>query len=101
MNKFLASPIAIEASIVSNFLLNNYWTFRERTSRTRKRIKGLKFNAVSLVALAISYGTFVLLATLFPDTAPQIHQLIGIVPATAVNYFLNSYWTFRTETDGQ
>ena len=50
MNKFLASPLAIEASIVSNFLLNNYWPFRERKSRTRKRIKGLKFNAVSLVA---------------------------------------------------
>ena len=100
MNKFLASPIAIEASIVSNFLLNNYWTFRERKSRTRKRIKGLKFNAVSLVALGISYGTFVLLSALFPDTAPQVHQLIGIVPATAVNYFLNSYWTFRKDADG-
>jgi len=26
---------------------------------------------------------------------PQVHQLIGIIPATLVNYFLNSYWTFR------
>jgi dolichol-phosphate mannosyltransferase len=99
MNKFLASPIAIEASIVSNFVLNNYWTFRERKSRARKRIKGLKFNAISLVALGISYGTFVLLSALFPDTAPQVHQLIGIVPATAINYFLNSYWTFRQDAD--
>ena len=99
MNRFLASPIAIEASIVSNFLLNNYWTFRERKTRDRKRIKGLKFNAVSLVALAISFGTFVLLSALFPHTAPQVHQLIGIVPATAVNYFLNSYWTFRQDRE--
>jgi dolichol-phosphate mannosyltransferase len=99
MNKFLASPIAIEASIVSNFFLNNYWTFRERRTRDRKRIKGLKFNVVSLVALGISYGTFALLSALFPHTAPQVHQLIGIVPATAVNYFLNSYWTFRQDVD--
>lgn len=99
INKFLASPLAIEASIVSNFLLNNYWTFRGRKSRSRKRIKGLKFNAVSLVALGISYGTFVLLSALFPDTAPQMHQLVGIVPATAVNYFLNSYWTFSQHAD--
>jgi len=99
MNRFLASPIAIEASIVSNFLLNNYWTFRERRTRGRKRIKGLKFNVVSLLALAISFGTFVLLSALFPHTAPQVHQLIGIVPATAVNYFLNSYWTFRQDGD--
>ncbi|HEX9206748.1 MAG TPA: glycosyltransferase family 2 protein [Steroidobacteraceae bacterium] len=95
LNKYLASPVAIEVSIVSNFLLNNYWTFRERKTRDRNRIKGLKFNAVSLVALGISYGTFVLLSALFPHTAPQVHQLIGILPATAVNYFLNSYWTFR------
>ncbi len=99
MNKFLASPLAIEASIVSNFFLNNFWTFRQRRTRTRKRIKGLKFNAVSLVALGISYATFVLLSHLFPQTAPQIHQLIGILPATAVNYFLNSYWTFREDGD--
>ena len=99
MNKFLASPLAIEASIVSNFFLNNFWTFRQRKTRARKRIKGLKFNAVSLVALGISYGTFVLLSHLFPDVAPQVHQLIGIVPATAVNYFLNSYWTFREDRE--
>ena len=54
---------------------------------------------VSLVALGISYGTFVLLTQLFPDVAPQVHQLIGIVPATAVNYFLNSYWTFREDRE--
>lgn len=103
VNKYVASPIAIEASIVSNFLLNNYWTFRWRKTRDRIRIKGVKFNAVSLVALGISYGTFVALSIGFPDVAPQVHQLLGIVPATLVNYFLNSYWTFRhvaSDADG-
>ncbi|MGQ0834951.1 MAG: glycosyltransferase family 2 protein [Gammaproteobacteria bacterium] len=95
MNKYLASPIAIEVSIISNFLLNNYWTFRWRNTKDKVRIKGVKFNVVSLVALGISYGTFVALSLLLPTVAPQIHQLVGIVPATLVNYFLNSYWTFR------
>jgi dolichol-phosphate mannosyltransferase len=97
VDKFIASPIAIEASVVSNFLLNNYWTFRERKTKQRVRVKGLKFNAVSLLALALSYGTFVLLAHAFPSWPPQLHQFIGIVPATGVNYLLNSYWTFRRE----
>jgi dolichol-phosphate mannosyltransferase len=99
MNKYLASPIAIEASILTNFVLNNYWTFRWRKTRDHLRTKGLKFNAVSLAALSISYGTFVLLSQAFPTVPPQIHQLIGIVPATLVNYFLNSYWTFRHADD--
>jgi dolichol-phosphate mannosyltransferase len=99
MNKYLASPIAIELSIITNFLLNNYWTFRWRKTRDRVRVKGLKFNVVSFAALGVSYGTFVALSFLFPDVAPQIHQLAGIVPATLVNYFLNSYWTFKHVDD--
>jgi len=95
MNKYIASPIAIELSIVSNFLLNNYWTFRWRKTIDRTRIRGLKFNLVSILALGVSYGTFVTLSLAFPDTAPQVHQLIGIVPATLINYLLNSYWTFN------
>ena len=50
---------------------------------------------VSILSLAISYSTFLALSRAFPAAAPQIHQFSGIVPATVVNYFLNSYWTFR------
>jgi dolichol-phosphate mannosyltransferase len=99
INKYLASPIAIEASVVSNFFLNNYWTFRWRKTRDRVRVKGLKFNAVSLLALGISYSTFVALSFAFPDVPPHVHQFLGIIPATLVNYFLNSYWTFRHVPD--
>ena len=95
MNKFVASPIAIEISIISNFMLNNYWTFRRRQTRDRTRIKGLKFNIVSMIALAVSYSTFIVSAWAAPTWPPQVHQAIGIVPALFVNYFLNSYWTFR------
>ena len=99
INKYIASPIAIELSIIWNFLLNNYWTFRWRKTSSRTRIRGLKFNLVSIIALGVSYGSFVILSLAFPDIMPQIHQLIGIVPATLVNYFLNSYWTFRHADD--
>jgi len=95
LNKYLASPMAIELSIIFNFFLNNYWTFRWRNTDSRTRIKGLKFNFVSLLALCISYGTFVALSLSFPKGAPQLHQFLGIIPATLINYFLNSYWTFR------
>lgn len=97
LNKFYASPLAIELSIVSNFFLNNYWTFRCRHNTDRVRIRGLKFNAVSLLSLAVSYGTFTVLTFVFPRVPPQIHQMVGIVPATFVNYFMNSYWTFKSD----
>ena len=99
LNKFVASPISIEISIISNFLFNNYWTFRDRNTKDKTRIKGLKFNTVSLLSLILSYGTFVSLSLFFPDVQPQVHQFIGIIPATLINYFLNSYWTFKHVED--
>jgi len=95
VNKFLASPLAIEISIITNFLMNNYWTFSARDMNDKIHIRGLKFNAVSFVALGVSYTTFLLLSALDPAGMPQIHQAIGIIPATLINYFLNSYWTFK------
>ncbi len=97
INKYLASPVAIELSIISNFMLNNYWTFAERNTRDKFHIKGLKFNTVSLLSLCISYSVFVGLSLLLPYMAPQIAQAAGIVPAMMINYFLNAYWTFRKD----
>ena len=97
LNKYLASPIAIELSILWNFLCNNYWTFRGRDSTASTPVQGLKFNVVSLLSLGISSLTFILLSLYFPKGQPQLYQLIGIVPASLVNYFLNAYWTFRAK----
>jgi dolichol-phosphate mannosyltransferase len=99
LNKYVASPVAIEVSIIWNFLLNNYWTFKERRTRDRTRIKGLKFNLVSLASLGVSFTTFIALTLFVPRLSPQVDQLVGVVPAVLVNYFLNSYWTFRAHPD--
>jgi len=96
ISKFLASPIAIEVSIITNFLLNNYWTFSKRAMNDKIHIRGLKFNIISFAALVVSYTTFLLLSAFDPRGIPQVHQAVGIVPATLVNYFLNSYWTFKS-----
>jgi len=95
MNKYLASPIAIEISIIWNFFLNNAWTFRWRNVRDRLHLRGLKFNAVSFLTLGLSYGTFATLSVLLPQWPPQLSQLAGIVPAAFLNYFVNTYWTFK------
>jgi dolichol-phosphate mannosyltransferase len=94
VNKYIASPIAIEVSIISNFLLNNFWTFRWRKKASVLPVRGLRFNIVSLLALLVSYTIFVGLSIVRPEGSPQLHQLAGVIPAMLVNYFLNAYWTF-------
>ena len=95
LHKFLASPIAIEVSIISNFLMNNYWTFADRTLVGRTRIRGLKFNLVALGALTLNYLTFVALSMLFPQVSPVWLQACGVLPAGVLNYVMNFSWTFR------
>jgi dolichol-phosphate mannosyltransferase len=95
LNKYLASPIAIAVSIAWNLLLNYYWTFRRRQAVDRIGTSGLKFTAVSLSALGISYATFVLLGIAFADVSPYLIQLVGIIPAALLNYFLDPYRPFR------
>ena len=96
LSKYLCSPIAIEVSILWNFFLNNVWTFRWRESVDSIQLKGVKFNAISLVALLVSFSTFVALSNAFPALPPQLSQAAGIIPALFVNYFLNAYWTFKS-----
>ena len=100
LSKYLASPLAIEGSIISNFILNNFWTFKDRNAPGTIWARAVKFKGVSLLALGVSYATFILLALLFPGTPPYIPQLLAILPATLVNYFLNSSWTFKRPAVG-
>jgi dolichol-phosphate mannosyltransferase len=94
-HRYLASAVAIEVSIVSNFLLNNYWTFRDREVASGVRVRGLKFNAISVATLAMSLATFVALDRWLPGWPPIAYQAVAILPGALVNYFANSYWTFR------
>ena len=59
------------------------------------RLQWLKFSLVSCLAMSVSYEMFVALSLAFPSVTPYAHQLVSIVPTTLMNYFLNSYWTFR------
>jgi dolichol-phosphate mannosyltransferase len=97
VNPYLSSALAIEISIVFNFFLNNYWTFRDRKISTRKRVRGLKFNFVSLLTLGAGFSSFVLLRWLFPEQPALLAQGISILPGSLANYFANNYWTFKSD----
>ena len=96
-HSYLSSAVAIELSIVWNFWWNNYWTFAKRKLTSKKRIRGLKFNALSLVTLCVSVSSFVVLSEYVGVQPAVLAQAISIIPAAMANYFANSYWTFKSE----
>jgi putative flippase GtrA len=55
-----SSALAIEVSILSNFLLNEYWTFRDRRMESGTfGLRALRFNLVSLVGALVQWSVFV------------------------------------------
>ncbi|MEW6141699.1 MAG: GtrA family protein [Chloroflexota bacterium] len=92
----LASVISIETSIISNFILNDYFTFRDRRGRgARSFLARLgKFNVVSLAGLGINMG-FLLVLTYLLGVHYLISNLVGIALALIWNYLVNLRWTWK------
>jgi len=57
MRPSLAGPAGAEAAIISNFILNNFWTFSDRSITSWTQIPGkfLAFNVLSLGSVIIQF----------------------------------------------
>ncbi len=94
-----SSVLAITLAIVNNFLWNNFWTFGAQGVMTRRVVQ---FAAISLVGMAINVAVLHLLVALGGWLAPALDpealvlpsNLVGILTATAWNFFANSRWTW-------
>ena len=100
----ISAAISIETSILSNFTLNELWTFRDRRSKgfTRMLKRTVKYNLVSLGALAINLITLFILVEFF-GVYYLLANLIGIFIAFLWNFSINTLWTWRldkTKTKG-
>jgi dolichol-phosphate mannosyltransferase len=89
----IASPLAIEASILWNFLLNDRWTFRARLPDGGCLVRLGRFHAVSIIAGAVNYGLLVLLASL--GWWDMFANLVGILVGGLAKFGVNSAWTWR------
>jgi len=92
----LAMAISIETSIITNFILNNYFTFADRNVRGVwafiKRL--INFNLICIIGGLIQIGVANLFAVTF-GVYDLIAVPIGIIVATLWNFLLNNWWTWR------
>jgi dolichol-phosphate mannosyltransferase len=93
---YYSSIVAIEVSIITNFFLNDYFTFadRRRGKTGSFLIRLLKFNITCALGAGIQYG----LLRLFTDVVGLhylISNFIGIVVAFIWNYLLSMIWTWK------
>jgi dolichol-phosphate mannosyltransferase len=91
---WLAVIIGIEVSIITNFILNDTFTFAKR--RAGKSFMGrlLRFNLICVAGAVIQWGLFMLFTRLF-GVYDLLSNFIGIVVAFLWNYSVNRNWTWR------
>ena len=91
----LGSVLATEAAILSNFLLNDRWTFRGAHERSFAQ-RLLRFNGVALGGMAITAGILTALAS-YTHLHLLIANVLAVGAATGWNYVVNSRWTWRSQ----
>lgn len=91
-----ASIVAIEVSIITNFILNNFWTWNQG-GKPGVLNRLLKYHLVTAVSGSINWIILVVLTDL--GLHYFISNLIGIGVGTVINFFLNHFWTFKFKFD--
>ena len=92
-----ASAVAIEASIISNFVLNDFWTFRDRR-HGHVAVRLLKFNGLMIIGLIANIAILYALTT-YLGVHYGISNLVGIGAAFLLRYWLsvNFAWIKKEE----
>ncbi len=94
-----ASIIGIILSITSNFFLNKFWTFEDRTFSPRNTLKQYgMFLGLSTVGAVVQ----LILLYLFVQSGSQYTPslVLAVAAASVSNFLLNKKWTFREKIWG-
>ena len=82
-----ASAIAIEASIITNFVMNDFWTFKDRR-HGHIAARFAKFNGLMMIGLAVNL-VILYVGTAFLGVNYAVSNLVGIGAAFLVRYWLS------------
>jgi len=95
LNHLVAAVFATEVAILSNFALNDRWTFRDSKPAASVVRRAFRYNLIALGGLAISIAVLAAL-TLFAGFNYLFANLFAIGAATLWNYAASRSWNWPT-----
>lgn len=102
LNYLSSSVLAMETAIISNFILNELWTFRDRSSRkpgmADRLRRFVKFNLICALGAILGLSVAWSLSNLARLYLP-ISNLVGFALSTLWNYGLNSNYTWQVPVE--
>lgn len=93
VHHLLAAAISSEVSILTNFVLNDRWTFADHAAEISYLRRGAHYNAVALAGMVLSLGVLAVLVDAF-GLYYLVANLIAIGASTFSNYLLNTRFTW-------
>lgn len=93
VNSLVAAVVSSEISIITNFVLNDHWTFRDARSDISYLRRVANYHAVTLGGIVVSIALFAGLTEWF-GMHYLLANLISIAAATFSNYALNMRFTW-------
>lgn len=100
LSTYFATLFATELAIISNFIFNNIWTFKEKTITGVKDlvIQFAKFNFSSLFAVVFQPIVVALAVRVFPDTSivRLLALLFALIFVMIYNYVVYNLFIWRT-----
>jgi dolichol-phosphate mannosyltransferase len=90
LHYLLAATLAVEASIVWAFALNDTWTFRRRTFTKNRLARFLSYQCIALIGLLINLVSLFLLVDL-----AHFNYIVGEVCAIAIAFSFNYIFSSR------
>jgi dolichol-phosphate mannosyltransferase len=101
-HKVIAWMFAVGVSILSNFLLNNAFTWRDvrHSSRIHFLLRGALAYPVAIMGIGANFAVYYPLLKYVSDAFPYyvLFNLLGIAAGTSVNFLLSSRLVFRPAT---
>src|SRR3712207_6383969 len=101
-NKVIAWMFAVGLSILSNFLLNNAFTWRDvrHSSRIHFLLRGALAYPVAIMGIGANFAVYYPLLKYVSEDFPYyvLFNLLGIAAGTSVNFLLSSRLVFRPPT---
>ncbi|HYD03769.1 MAG TPA: GtrA family protein, partial [Alphaproteobacteria bacterium] len=95
INYLLASAIATEIAIISNFFGNNYFTFKDHNTEDSLWKKFLSFQLISLISLVGTVFFLWVFVNLFGRDLILVWNILAIILMFVANFILNSIFTWN------
>lgn len=90
----VSSLVAVELSILSNFLLNNAWAFQDRSRGVFRFSALVRYNLVCAGAI-VGSTTLLYLLTAHLGLYYLLANLLAITVTSVWNFAVNATWTWK------